>query len=261
MEQLRPGGLVSLGSEEPGDGGISGNRSSMRGSTTLGPTRSRLTKFHRFQLEMVIYRHDPTAKPYFNPSWHFLRQSKAKFMRQPRSIYYILMRHVHIPTLYVISCPGWPVWCQNIADSPRSQTRYIRSLVNTKASSQHVHQGNQNPQHRRRQTRPPARAFSTHRRQGQAAHPASAPTIRWRARTGRRLPPKRCSTAAHRCSKPRAGRRTSSTGARRFRADAPEEDARKLRPSTSTASRTRARSAACTSRRDLGFTTSASRVR
>ncbi len=79
---------------------------------------------------------------------------------------------------------------------PRRQTRYIRSLVNTKGSRQHVHQGNQNPQHRRRQTRPPARAFSTHRRQGQAAHPASAPTIRWRARTGRRLPPKRWPPAA-----------------------------------------------------------------
>ncbi len=65
--------------------------------------------------------------------------------------------------------------------------------------------------------------------------------------------------AARRCSKPRAGRRTSSTGARRFRADAPEEDARKLRPSTSTASRTRARSAGlCLEARsrlhDLGIT-------
>ncbi len=95
---------------------------------------------------------------------------------------------------------------------PRRQTRYIRSLVNTKGSRQHVHQGNQNPQHRRRQTRPPARAFSAHRRQGQAAHPASAPTVRWRARTGRRLPPKRCSTAAVRSRVQAAGHRQQGPG-------------------------------------------------
>ncbi len=31
------------------------------------------------------------VKRCLNPSWHFLRQSKAKFMRPPRSTYYILL--------------------------------------------------------------------------------------------------------------------------------------------------------------------------
>ncbi len=95
---------------------------------------------------------------------------------------------------------------------PRRQTRYIRSLINTKGSRQHVHQDNQNPQHRRRQTRPPARAFSAHRRQGQAAHAASVPTIRWRARTGRRLPPKRWPPAAVRSRVQAAGHRQQGPG-------------------------------------------------
>ncbi len=76
-------------------------------------------------------------------------------MRLPHLVYHMLV--FFYIAYYIFDCVSGRVgvvsgYCQFAR--PRRQTRYIWSLVNTKASRQHVHQGNQNPQHRRRQARP-----------------------------------------------------------------------------------------------------------
>ncbi len=193
------------------------------------------------------------------PSWHFLRQLKAKLMRQPRPKHHILVFHVQFPTVFAISCPGWPVQCQDIADSldPAAKPGISGASSTQKAPD--------NMFIRATKTRSTADGKPVHRlvlsqRIGDKVRQRTLP--RYRLSGGAQELEGGCRRSAGRpplfeaACRPQP--RTSSTGARRFRADAPEEDARKLRPSTSTASRTRVRSAACASRR---FTTSASRVR